>query len=229
MDISIFSVVGPVMIGPSSSHTAGAVRLGNFVRQMAQEFFDRAEFGLMGSFAKTGKGHGTDRALIAGILGLQPDDERIIYAPELAREAGIEYRFYETEMDEVHENSVIMTLYHGEKTLCEVVGSSIGGGRILIQRINGFPAGFHAEVPTLLIVNQDVKGVVHAVSGILADNQINISIMHLNRKEKGDIACCFIEMDRMPDGKALEAIRALPFIHQALAIDPGSQEEGHHV
>lgn len=220
MDISIFSVVGPVMIGPSSSHTAGAVRLGNFVRQIAQKPFDKAEFGLMGSFAKTGKGHGTDRALIAGILGLRADDERIINAPNLASKAGIFCRFYETEMEDVHENSVIITLYREERKLCEVVGSSIGGGRILIHRINGFPAGFHAEVPTLLIINQDVMGVVHAVSGILAQNQVNISVMHLNRKEKGDMACCFIEMDRMPDLSALDAIRALPFIRQALVIDP---------
>lgn len=229
MDISIFSVVGPVMIGPSSSHTAGAVRLGNFARQLAREPFDKAEFGLMGSFAKTGKGHGTDRALTAGILGFRADDERIIRAPELAREAGIHCRFYETEMEGVHENSVLITLYQGEKTLCEVVGSSIGGGRILIHQINGFPAGFHAEVPTLLIVNQDVMGVVHAVSGILAEARVNISVMHLNRREKGDIACCFIEMDRMPEPEALDAIRALPFIRQALVIGQDNQEEGHHV
>lgn len=229
MDISIFSVVGPVMIGPSSSHTAGAVRLGNIARQLAQEPFDEVRFGLMGSFSKTGKGHGTDKALTAGILGFEADDERICHAPELAARAGLQCRFYETEMDGVHENSVHISMYCQGRQVCDMVGSSIGGGRVLIHQINGFPAGFHAEVPTLLIVNQDITGVVHAVSGILADNHINISVMHLSRREKGKLACCFVELDKIPDPEALKAIASLPFIRQATMLSPNHQEKNRHV
>lgn len=219
MDISIFEVTGPVMIGPSSSHTAGAARLARVARLIAAEPFQHVSFGLHGSFAKTYRGHGTDRALVAGALGLHEDDERLVDAFGLAEQAGIGYDFYETELDGLHENSVIITFMteHGKKT--EVVGSSVGGAQIVIRRINGFDTEFSAQLNTLVICQQDKPGVIKSISGILAEDEINIGVMKLSRRAKGDIACCIIETDHHVSDEVVRRLQAIGHVKSVQAIN----------
>lgn len=219
MDVSIFKVAGPVMIGPSSSHTAGAARLGRIARVIAAGPFSRVEFGLHGSFARTYKGHGTDRALVAGVLGFREDDERLADSFALAGEAGISFRFYETELEGMHENSVRITFYMDDGSVSEVIGSSIGGGQIVIRRINGFDTSFSAQMPTLVISQNDRRGVVSAITGILAHNGMNIAVMKLSRNGKGETACCVIETDDEIPAGVLEALRQVENVISVQAIN----------
>lgn len=195
MDISIFDVVGPIMIGPSSSHTAGAAKLSRVARLIVKEPFTHISFGLHGSFAKTYKGHGTDKALVAGALGLSEDSEALADSFKLAKNQGLEFDFYEIELEGVHENTVKMTLTMLDGSQNVVVGSSIGGGQIEIIEINGFATNMSLQLPTIVINQYDKKGVISEVSGILAEHSLNIATMKLSRTGKGDRACCIIEID----------------------------------
>ena len=195
MNISIFEVVGPIMVGPSSSHTAGAAKLAQAAKLIAKKPFSHISFGLHGSFAKTYKGHGTDRALVAGALGLNADDEKLPYSFEIAEERGITFDFYEIELEGMHENTVKMTLTMDDGSENVVIGSSIGGGQIVIKDINGFTTEVSLQSPTILINHHDTKGVISEITATLANNALNIATMKLSRKSKGDIACCVIETD----------------------------------
>ena len=195
MDISIFDVVGPIMIGPSSSHTAGAAKLSRVARLIVKEPFTHISFGLHGSFAKTYKGHGTDKALVAGALGLSEDSEALADSFKLAKNQGLEFDFYEIELEGVHENTVKMTLTMLDGSQNVVVGSSIGGGQFEIIEINGFVTNMSLQLPTIVINQYDKKGVISEVSGILAEHSLNIATMKLSRTGKGDRACCIIEID----------------------------------
>lgn len=219
MNSSIFEIIGPVMVGPSSSHTAGAARLAFVSRAIAAQPFSHVTFGLHGSFAKTYKGHGTDLALLAGVQGLREDDEKLSHAFELAKENGITYEFYEVELDNVHENSVIITFDLADGKACKVIGSSIGGGQILIHSINGFDAQFTAQSPTLIVRQYDKKGVVSDVTKLLADQNINIGIMKVSRNAKGDKACCIIETDSVLDASLIEHIQAIENVISAQAVN----------
>lgn len=219
MNISVFDVTGPVMIGPSSSHTAGAARLAYIARLIAGKPFHHVVFGLHGSFAKTWRGHGTDRALVAGALGLREDDERLPDAFRLAEEQGLTYEFQEIELERMHENSVQITFSLEDGKTCKVIGSSIGGAQVVIRGINGFDTEFSANSSTLVIRQEDKSGVVSEVSRILAENGVNIGVMRLSRRAKGDIACCIIEMDSSLSDAVVERIRGLPHIRGALAIN----------
>ncbi len=215
MDISILEVLGPVMIGPSSSHTAGAARLGRVSAVIAGKPFSKVEFGLHGSFAHTYKGHGTDMALLGGVLGLREDDERLRDAYKIAQERGLKYRFYEKELENVHENSVLITFYCCDGSILNVVGSSIGGGQIIICRINEFVTEFHAQAATLLISHYDHKGVISKISGILSEADVNIAVMKLNRRSKGDVAFCMIETD---DQIGEDVVRRIEAIEDVLTV-----------
>jgi L-serine dehydratase len=195
MDISIFDVLGPVMIGPSSSHTAGAARLSRSAREIVKGDIAHISFGLYDSFAETYKGHGTDKALLAGALGLKEDDEGIVNAYELARQRGMEYDFYKAELNNVHENTVKMTIKKKDGSVTDIIGSSIGGGQILITSIDGYEMELSLQCPTIVIMQYDRKGLVTQISGIMTRHNINIANMKLIRKGKGDIACCIIETD----------------------------------
>lgn len=218
MDISIFDVLGPVMIGPSSSHTAGAARLARISALIVGKDFYKVSFGLYGSFAHTYKGHGTDRALLAGVLGIREDDERLGEAFTLAQARGLEYSFYEAELENVHENSVLFTFECCDGSKYDIVGSSIGGGQILICRINEFETGFHAQAPTLLISHYDHKGVISQISGILSDAGVNIAVMKLTRKSKGDVAFCLIETDDAVCTDTVEQIRKIKDVMTVRAV-----------
>lgn len=207
------------MIGPSSSHTAGAARLGRIAKTIAAGSFSAVSFGLHGSFAKTYKGHGTDRALVAGVLGFHEDDERLADSFQLAEQAGLHFDFYETELDGMHENSVKITFSMDDGSISEVVGCSIGGGQIQIRRINGFDTEFSAQMPTLVISQKDRRGIVSAVSRVLAENGINIALMRLSRHAKGEHACCIIETDDVIPDVVVQTIRGIEHVVSVRAIN----------
>lgn len=220
MNISIFDVLGPVMIGPSSSHTAGAAKLSKAARMIAGGKISHISFGLHGSFAQTYKGHGTDRALVAGALGLEADDEHLADSFELAREIGMGFNFYETELENVHENTVKMTLTMEDGHTTQITGSSIGGGQILITQIDGYDMEISLQLPTIVIMQYDRKGIVTEVSGIMSEHDINIANMKLIRREKGEIACCIIETDEIIPSEVEDSIQKSKNIIYSRVVNP---------
>lgn len=218
LDVSIFEVAGPIMIGPSSSHTAGAAKLARIARQIVGVPFSHVSFGLHGSFARTYQGHGTDKALVSGALGLREDDERLRQAFLLAKQKGIGFDFYEIDLDQMHENSVKMTFFHMDGRKSEVIGSSIGGGQIMIKYIDGFETEVTAQSPTLIIRQYDRKGVVSDISRVLANSHINIGIMKLSRKAKGDDASMVIETDDVIPVQVVENLKKLENVISVNAI-----------
>lgn len=207
--MGIFDILGPVMVGPSSSHTAGAVRLGLFARALLGGTPQRAELALHGSFAATGEGHGTPLALLAGLLGLQPDDERIPEARALAESAGLEVRLTHGDLGEVHPNSVRFNLNgpHGHLALC---GSSVGGGRIQVWELEGFPVELDGDYPTILMTYPDRPGWVAVVSALLAQAGLNIATIKAHRTARGGLALLSIQCDQVPPDPTLGALRSLP-------------------
>lgn len=195
MNISLLDVVGPVMIGPSSSHTAGAAKLAKTAMLIAGKPFARVSFGLGGSFASTYKGHFTDYALVAGALGMSEDDERLSNSFEIAKKRGMEFDFQEAEMSSEYENTARITFFCLDGTEYFVEGASLGGGRILVTNINGLACEISATCPTIIVEQQDVKGVVSDISTILSYNNINIGVMKVSRTTRGDLAYCVIECD----------------------------------
>ncbi len=201
--MNLFEIVGPVMVGPSSSHTAGAVRIGYICRRLLGSAVKQAEL-LYGSFLATGKGHGTDRALIAGLLGMKPNDERIPDSFRLAEEAGLEYRFGAADIREAHPNTVKLVLTGEDGKTLEVLASSVGGGRIRICQVDGLEANFYGDYPTLLVHNEDQPGYVAEVTSMLSRQNINIATMQLYRNERGGHAVMVVECDREIPEESLE-------------------------
>lgn len=217
-EYSVFDIMGPVMIGPSSSHTAGAARLSGVARKIVGEPFGKVAFYLHGSFARTYRGHGTDKALAAGALGLSPDDERLRDSLALAREQGIEIQFLEADLGECHENTVRMDFYTLEHGVFSVTGSSIGGGNILITELGGYDVEITGTAPTLIIRQNDQKGVISEISTVLAQNNINIAIMKVKRKKRGDEASTIIETDGEIPAQVLLQLKSLDNILDVKAV-----------
>lgn len=207
------------MIGPSSSHTAGAAKIGRLARQIANADFDKVTFGLHGSFDKTGKGHGTDKALLAGVLGIKEDDENISKSFELAEKAKIEFEFYTVELEGAHENSVVITFYKGGSITTRIQGASVGGGNIRIDKIDGYQIGISGSLPTIFVKQDDQKGVISHVATVLADNNINIATMKVSRVQKSEDAVCVIEIDDSVDNKILQKLGEHPHIQFVRLID----------
>ena len=174
--VGVFDMLGPIMVGPSSSHTAGAARLGKVARAVAGADIEEVTFYLHGSFAKTYKGHGTDRALVAGILGMEPSDLRLRDSLEIARELGLKIDFKEADLGDVHPNTVEFII-RGKEGNYGLIGSSIGGGSIEVTSVNGNAVNFTGAYPTVIVSNRDVPGVLSKVASILYDNDINIAFM----------------------------------------------------
>ena len=214
--MGIFDIIGPVMVGPSSSHTAGAVRIGAFARLLLGEQPRSAVLGLHGSFAATGEGHGTPLALLAGLLGLAPDDERIPAAQALAGELGLACRFEEADLGEVHPHSVRLRL-EAEATL-ELCASSVGGGRIMVWRVDDFGVDLDGQYPTLLLTYPDRPGAVAIVSAILANAGLNIATIKAHRTARGGQALMTVELDHEPPAGVLESLRCLPQFEQVRFI-----------
>lgn len=219
--VSLLDIIGPVMVGPSSSHTAGACRLGLLARCLVGGTPQRARAELHGSFARTGEGHGTDKAIVAGLMGFRPDDERIRDALEIAEREGLHYTFEKTKLGEeekVHPNSVRITVERGDRKSV-MLGSSLGAGRVLVTEIDGFPVEVNGSYHTIVLVAEDVRGSIARIATILAEDGLNIATLRLTRKERGGDAFMVIELDEAPDEKASDDIRALPWVRWAYRLD----------
>ncbi|HWT75397.1 MAG TPA: L-serine ammonia-lyase, iron-sulfur-dependent subunit beta [Mobilitalea sp.] len=205
--MNVFDIMGPIMVGPSSSHTAGAVKIGFTARRLFNEEITFADLYLHGSFLATGKGHGTDKALIAGLLGMKPDDERIPDSFAYAEKQGLAYLISGIELRNAHPNSVLMKLQGKQGGNLELVASSIGGGQIMINKIDGTDADICACYPTLIVQNIDQPGHVSQVTSILGKNSVNIATMRINRDKRGGHAVMIIECDQEVPAGALDLLR----------------------
>ena len=194
--MSIFDVIGPVMVGPSSSDTAGAVRIGYISRKLIGENIVKADIRLYGSFLATGKGHGTRKAVVAGLLGMKPDDMRIPDSLDIASSQGMEVTFGEAQLKEAHPNTVQMFLTGVSGRSLEVVGESLGGSRINIAQIDGINTNFSGDYPTLVVHNLDQPGHVSEVTAMLAHKGVNIAYMQLYRSNRGGEAVMVVECDQ---------------------------------
>lgn len=194
--MNLFDILGPVMVGPSSSHTAGAVRIGYVARKLLEETPKTAHIILHGSFATTGSGHGTDKALIAGLLGMKPDDIRIPNSFKLAEEEGIEFSFDTKTVKDAHPNTAILSLVGVTGKKVELQASSIGGGRIMLNKLDGIDVNFAAERPTLVVHNIDMPGHVAKVASMLYESKVNIATMQYYRSKRGGDAVMVLELDQ---------------------------------
>jgi L-serine dehydratase len=194
--MNLYDIIGPVMVGPSSSHTAGAVKIGYVSRKLLNEPVKKAQILLYGSFLKTGEGHGTCKALTAGLLGMLPDDTRIPDSLELAKQEGVELVFGEACLKEGHPNSVKLILEGVSGKTLEIVGESLGGSRINIAGIDGIAANFSGDYPTLVVHNLDQPGHVAEVTSMLAHKSVNIATMQLYRSNRGGDAVMVLECDQ---------------------------------
>lgn len=194
--MNIFDIVGPVMVGPSSSHTAGAVKIGYVSRKLLGEEVKEARILLYGSFLTTGTGHGTRKALVAGLLGMKPDDIRIPDAIELAEKAGMKIEFGEAHLKEAHPNTAQLFLTGVSGRTLEIIGQSLGGSRINIAEIDGIETNFSGEYPTLVVHNLDQPGHVSEVTSMLAHKGVNIAYMQLYRSNRGGEAVMVVECDQ---------------------------------
>ena len=195
--MNIFDIIGPVMVGPSSSHTAGAARIGLISKKLFGKEIREAKIFFSGSFLDTGKGHGTDKALLAGLLGMKVDDENIPNSFEIAKERGVKFSFAGIDLGDVHPNTVKIILIGDEGVNpLEIVASSIGGGCIQINELDGIQVNFCGDYPTLIVHNVDKPGHVADVTSLLAHEQVNLATMQLYRKGRGGNAVMVIECDR---------------------------------
>jgi L-serine dehydratase len=217
--VSLLDIIGPVMVGPSSSHTAGACRIGLLVRGLVGGTPERARIELHGSFARTGEGHGTDKALAGGLLGFRPDDERLRDALDIMEREGLDFRFEKTTLaDDAHPNTVRLTVERAGQT-ATVIGSSLGAGRIRLTEIDGYPVELTGNLPTIVLVAADQPGSVARIAGILAEKQVNLATMRLTRKERGGDAFMVIECDEPPGDDARAAIEGLEWVHWVRTLD----------
>lgn len=217
---SIFDMIGPVMIGPSSSHTAGVVKIARCAFAALGGIAEDAEVTFYNSFARTYEGHGSDRAVIAGLLDFATDDVRIKNSFDFAAQAGLKYTFKAIGSASVmHPNTIKIHLKKGEKEV-DLLGVSKGGGVIYIEEVNGFTANFSAALHTLIILTLDVKGAIAFIAGILAQDDANIATMSVSRKGKNDTACQFIELDSNVRASSLEYIKSLNWVKEVSYIQP---------
>ena len=229
--MNIFDIMGPIMVGPSSSHTAGAARIGFLTRRLLGSTPRRAELLLHGSFAATGKGHGTDRALVAGLLDMAPDDPRIPQAFALVRAlilGGMNCARFNFSHGNHEEQLARLNMFKRVRDTLgremEVNASSLGGGRVRVNAIDGMEATFTGDYPTLIIRNQDKPGAVAEVTGILSRRQVNIATMQLYRDKRGGLAVMVLESDQPIWAEAVEELRASPGIVRVTYLD---MEGGH--
>lgn len=217
--LSIFDVIGPNMIGPSSSHTAGACAIALLSKKMFQHPIQKVTFTLYGSFARTYKGHGTDKALLGGILGFQTDDERLRDAFAHADEQGVEYHFVIDEKTVVnHPNTADILMESADGHRLFVRGESIGGGKMKIVQIDGIDVDFTGEYTTLIIQQTDKPGVVAHITNCLAKHEVNIAFLRLFREEKGAKAYTIVESDEPIPAASLDAIKENEHIRELMLI-----------
>lgn len=198
MPSSVFDIMGPVMIGPSSSHTAGAARLGKMAYKLSGGDIAKVDIYLHGSFAATYRGHGTDKALLAGLLNLPPWDEKLRDSFRLADEKGLKYRFIPTDLGSgAHPNTVKFVIEAANGDISEITGSSIGGGQVVISEIDGLEVHFSGERPILITKHQDTPGIISAITALLYEERINIGNMTVSRSRQDKVANMYIEIDSL--------------------------------
>lgn len=218
-NVSIFEIMGPVMIGPSSSHTAGAAKLGKAAKSIGGSSFNAVEFHLHGSFAKTYKGHGTDKALAAGVLGMDADDGRLKDSLELAQSNGIRITFIEADLGDVHPNTVRILLKNNDEALLTLVGSSIGGGNILLTELDGTALEITGRYPVIIVEHRDVKGMISKITGVIADNQVNIATLRVSRQGKGETATAVVEIDSKASKEIIDEIMQIESVISVRVLD----------
>jgi L-serine dehydratase len=217
--VGLFDILGPVMVGPSSSHTAGACRLGRMARAVLGDTPDRATIELHGSFAATGEGHGTHRAIVGGLLGMAPDDLRLRSAYEEAEAAGLAYEFRDVDLgDEAHPNSVRFRVEKGDDA-ATLRGASVGGGRIEVTGIDGFGVQLSGAYDTLVLVASDRPGTIAAISGVFAEDGVNLATMRVDRTGRHKEALMTLEVDHPISDHALDEIRAFDWVIRARRIE----------
>ena len=211
--MDLFDLIGPVMIGPSSSHTAGAARIGLTARMLLGENVCKADIGLHGSFSKTYRGHGTDRALVGGLMGMQVDDERLRDSLSLARDIGMSVHFHNISIRGAHPNTVRLIVTGISGRMLEVEAASVGGGNIEVHMIDGLGVNFTGKENTLIIRHTDVMGAIASITGTLASNHVNIANMQGYRRQQGGDAMIVMELDGVPSQDAIDTINHLPGVH----------------
>lgn len=217
---SAFDILGPVMIGPSSSHTAGAARLGRVASNIAGGKIKKVVFFLHGSFGKTYKGHGTDRALLAGVLGMRPDDERLRDSFEIADQKGLKYEFVEKDLGDVHPNTVKFYFEMKDGRKVTVTGSSTGGGNIKIIEIDGDEVEFTGAFPTIITKHIDMPGIITSVTSALSKVNVNIAFMRVFRRIRGQTATMVVETDNPVPEDALYEISKIAGVEKVIMINP---------
>lgn len=217
--VSLLDIIGPVMVGPSSSHTAGACRLGLIARALIGGTPETAKVELHGSFARTGTGHGTDRAIAGGLMGYQPDDVRLRDSLEEAERTGLKIVFENTKLrGDHHPNTTRITVAREGRSVV-MVGSSIGAGRIVVTAIDGFPVDVTGTYTTLVVVAHDEPGIVAKLATALAEESVNVATMRVSRRQKGGDAIHIYELDSAPGPAALTRIRALSAVKTLRVVD----------
>ncbi|GMQ27550.1 L-serine ammonia-lyase, iron-sulfur-dependent subunit beta [Algoriphagus confluentis] len=215
---SVFDMIGPVMIGPSSSHTAGVVRIARSAIRILGGIPDEADITFYNSFARTYEGHGSDRAILGGLMDFKTDDSQIKNAIELSKEKGLKYKFKSIGNSSVHHpNTIKLNLKKGEKII-EVVGESLGGGVINIAEVDGFVANFSAQSHTLIIKAKDTAGAIAFIASVIAQEGSNIATMSVSRKGKHDTACHVIEMDSGIRPITTQYLQSIPWIKELIYI-----------
>ena len=216
---SIFDIMGPVMIGPSSSHTAGAAKLGQIARYIFADNIEKADIKLHGSFATTYRGHGTDRAVVGGILGFRPDDERIKNSLEIAEQRGVEINISTVELRDVHPNTLLIELKNKDNEV-KMLGSSIGGSNIKVVQINDHRVNISGQLPTLWVIHKDRPGMVGIITSLLGSYQLNIANMQDFRMKKGSTGSSIIELDQKVEEAIVNHLEKIDDIYQVRYIPP---------
>ena len=224
--LDIFDILGPVMIGPSSSHTAGAARIGAMARTLLGAPPVKAAIHLYGSFAETGAGHGTDRALVGGLLGMKPDDPRLPFAFDAAEKAALTFTIDEVSLREAHPNTAVIEAWDSEGKKLTMQASSLGGGRIMVNKLDGIDVNFTGMFNTLVIRNEDASGTVAAVTNILSQLRINVANMSLYRHKRGGDALMVIELDQHLKPNQVAFLSELPGVLSITYYDKEEDDDG---
>ena len=218
--MNIFDILGPVMVGPSSSHTAGAVRIGLVCKTLLGEIPVKANIFLHVSFAATGVGHGTDKALVAGLMGMKPDDMRIPDAFLLAKESGMEVHFQSIHLKDAHPNTALLELTGTHDNQLSIQAASLGGGRIMVHKIDNITVNFTGEYPTLIVHNIDQPGHVAEVTSMLSHKSVNIANMQLYRDKKGGYAVMVLETDQPVPEESVQWLAHLEGVLKVTYFNP---------
>ncbi|MEA3424411.1 MAG: L-serine ammonia-lyase, iron-sulfur-dependent subunit beta [Bacillota bacterium] len=222
-NLSFTEVLGPVMVGPSSSHTAGAAKLGLIASMVNNNDFDKVDIILHGSFAQTYRGHGTDKAIIGGILGMKPDDINIRNSISIAAEKELVINITEGDLGYYHPNTAKLIFYNKDGSTHTIIGSSTGGGSIQIVEIDSFKISFTGEYPTLIINHMDRKGIISEITTVLADNNINVATMNVSRLQKNKEASIIIESDSTIPQNVSERLKTIDDVKSVIVINIGAE------